>query len=153
MLLPQDPDASARAIRAELETRSGRRLAVVIIDTLGRPFREGVLGMAIGVAGIQPLVDVRGQTDLFGYVMEHTVINRADEIAASASMVMGQAAEGLPVVIVRGARYVRGEGVCRSILREPARMCSGRRAMRIRANVKPDSFSNRERGTVCLAKR
>ena len=121
MPLPRDPDASARTIRSKLEASSSKNLTVMIIDTLGRPFREGVIGMVIGVAGMNPLMDVRGQADMFGYVMEHTVINRADEIAASASMLMGQTAEGLPVVIVRGASYVRGEGSCRNTLREPAR--------------------------------
>jgi coenzyme F420-0:L-glutamate ligase/coenzyme F420-1:gamma-L-glutamate ligase len=119
MLLPQDPDASARAIQARLQSLSGQRLAAIIIDTLGRPFREGVVGMAIGVAGLDPLMDMRGQTDIFGYVMERTIINRADEIAASASMLMGQTSAHLPVVIVRGASYWPGAGSSRSILREP----------------------------------
>jgi coenzyme F420-0:L-glutamate ligase/coenzyme F420-1:gamma-L-glutamate ligase len=119
MLLPADPDASARAILARLESLSGKKLAVLVIDTLGRPFREGVIGMAIGVAGMDPLMDMRGQTDLFGYVMERTIINRADEIAASASMLMGQTTARLPVVIVRGASYWPGAGSSRSILREP----------------------------------
>ena len=119
MLLPQDPDASARAIQEGLQSLSGKRLAVLIIDTLGRPFREGVMGMAIGVAGLDPLIDMRGQTDIFGYVMERTIINRADEIAAAASMLMGQTTARLPVVIVRGATYWPGAGSSRGILREP----------------------------------
>jgi coenzyme F420-0:L-glutamate ligase/coenzyme F420-1:gamma-L-glutamate ligase len=119
MRLPADPDASARAVLARLESLSGKELAVLIIDTLGRPFREGVVGMAIGVAGMDPLMDMRGQTDLFGYVMERTIINRADEIAASASMLMGQTTARLPVVIVRGASYWPGAGSSRGILREP----------------------------------
>jgi coenzyme F420-0:L-glutamate ligase / coenzyme F420-1:gamma-L-glutamate ligase len=119
MLLPQDPDASARAIQEGLQSLSGKRLAVLIIDTLGRPFREGVMGMAIGVAGMDPLIDMRGQTDMFGYVMERTIINRADEIAAAASMLMGQTTARLPVVIVRGANYWPGAGSSRGILREP----------------------------------
>jgi coenzyme F420-0:L-glutamate ligase / coenzyme F420-1:gamma-L-glutamate ligase len=119
MLLPQDPDASARAIQERLQLLSGKRLAVLIIDTLGRPFREGVMGMAIGVAGMDPLIDMRGQTDIFGYVMERTIINRADEIAAAASMLMGQTTARLPVVIVRGATYWPGAGSSRNILREP----------------------------------
>lgn len=94
---------------------------MLVIDTLGRPFREGVLGMAIGVAGMEPLVDVRGEPDLFGYVMERTIINRADEIAAAASMLMGQTTARLPVVIVRRADYEAGAGSLRAILREPAR--------------------------------
>jgi len=97
---------------------SGRRLAVIIIDTLGRPFREGVLSMAIGVAGMDPLMDMRGQPDLFGYIMERTIINRADEIAASASMLMGQTDARLPVVIVRGASYYHGAGSSHAILRD-----------------------------------
>lgn len=121
MLLPRDPDASAQSIQERLGALSGKRLAVLIIDTLGRPFREGVLGMAIGVAGLEPLMDVRGQSDLFGYVMERTIINRADEIAAAASMLMGQTAAQLPVVIVRGASYPPGQGSARSILREPGK--------------------------------
>jgi coenzyme F420-0:L-glutamate ligase/coenzyme F420-1:gamma-L-glutamate ligase len=119
MLLPQDPDASARAIQEGLQSFSGKQLAVLIIDTLGRPFREGVMGMAIGVAGMDPLIDMRGQTDIFGYVMERTIINRADEIAAAASMLMGQTTARLPVVIVRGANYWPSAGSSRSILREP----------------------------------
>jgi len=119
MLLPADPDASARAIRGRLEVLSRQPLAVLVIDTLGRPFREGVVGMAIGVAGMEPLLDVRGQTDVFGYVMERTIINRADELAAAASMLMGQTSARLPVVVVRGADYVAGEGALRDILREP----------------------------------
>jgi len=118
VLLPADPDASARAIQSRLETLSGKKLAVLIIDTLGRPFREGVIGMAIGVAGMDPLMDVRGQADLFGYAMERTIINRADEIAASASVLMGQTTARLPVVIVRGASYWPGAGSSRSIVRE-----------------------------------
>ncbi len=119
VLLPADPDASARAIQSRLESLSGIKLAVLIIDTLGRPFREGVMGMAIGVAGMDPLIDMRGQTDIFGYVMERTIINRADEIAAAASMLMGQTTARLPVVIVRGATYWPGAGSSRGILREP----------------------------------
>jgi coenzyme F420-0:L-glutamate ligase/coenzyme F420-1:gamma-L-glutamate ligase len=119
MLLPQDPDASARALQERLQSLSGKGLAVLIIDTLGRPFREGVMGMAIGVAGMDPLLDMRGQTDVYGYVMERTVINRADEIAAAASMLMGQTTERLPVAIVRGASYWPGAGSSRTILREP----------------------------------
>ncbi len=119
MLLPQDPDASARSLLDRLQSLSGKTLAVLIIDTLGRPFREGVIGMAIGVAGMYPLIDMRGQTDLYGYEMRRTVINRADEIAAAASMLMGQTTARLPVVVVRGASYWPGAGSSRSILREP----------------------------------
>jgi len=121
LLLPRDPDASARAIHERLERLSGRTLAVLVIDTLGRPFRQGVIGAAIGVAGMEPLLDVRGHLDIFGYVMQHTIIARADEIAASASMLMGQTTARLPVVIVRGASYQPGAGSAQDLLREPAR--------------------------------
>jgi coenzyme F420-0:L-glutamate ligase/coenzyme F420-1:gamma-L-glutamate ligase len=116
-LLPLDPDASARRLRDGLSALSGKRLAVLIIDTHGRPFRDGVVGVTIGVAGMKPLRDARGETDLFGFPLQHTIIAPADEIAAGASMLMGQSGEGRPVVVVRGARYERGEGSVKELLR------------------------------------
>jgi len=105
LLWPLDPDASARALRAALEARFGVRLAVIVSDSLGRAWRMGTTGAAIGVAGIKPLRDRRGETDLFGRELKATVIGVADEIAAAASLVIGEAAEGTPVAIVRGATY------------------------------------------------
>jgi coenzyme F420-0:L-glutamate ligase/coenzyme F420-1:gamma-L-glutamate ligase len=105
LLWPRDPDASARALRAALEARFGVRLAVIVSDSLGRAWRMGTIGAAIGVAGIKPLRDRRGETDLFGRELRATVIGVADEIAAAASLVIGEAAEGTPVAIVRGATY------------------------------------------------
>jgi coenzyme F420-0:L-glutamate ligase / coenzyme F420-1:gamma-L-glutamate ligase len=119
-LLPLDPDASARRLRADIERVSGASLAVLIVDTHGRPFRNGVCGVAIGVAGMKPLRDARGELDLFGFALQHTVISPADEIAAGASMLMGQSGEGRPVVLVRGARYERGEGSIAELIRERA---------------------------------
>ena len=105
LLWPVDPDASAARLRAALQARFGVRLAVVIGDSLGRAWRMGTTGAAIGVSGMRPLRDRRGETDLFGRVLQATVIGVADEIAAAASLVIGEAAEGTPVAVVRGAVY------------------------------------------------
>ena len=105
LLWPADPDASAGRLRRDLEAAFGVRLAVVISDSLGRAWRMGTVGTAIGVSGLRPLRDCRGETDLFGRELQATVIGVADEIAAAASLVMGEAAEGTPVAIVRGAKY------------------------------------------------
>lgn len=116
-LLPLDPDASARRLREQLMALAGAEAAVLIIDTHGRPFRNGVCGVAIGVAGMKALRDARGEEDLFGFRLQHTIISPADEIAAGASMLMGQSGEGRPVVVVRGARYEPGEGSIKELLR------------------------------------
>lgn len=105
LLWPSDPDASAARLRAALEAAFGVRLAVVISDSLGRAWRMGTVGTAIGVSGLKPLRDRRGETDLFGRELQATVIGVADEIAAAASLAIGEAAEGTPVAIVRGAAY------------------------------------------------
>ena len=105
LLWPLDPDASARRLRAVLEAAFAVRLAVIVSDSLGRAWRMGTLGTAIGSAGLKPLRDRRGERDLFGRTLEATVIGVADEICAAASLVMGEAAEGTPVAIVRGAAY------------------------------------------------
>jgi coenzyme F420-0:L-glutamate ligase/NADPH-dependent F420 reductase len=105
LLWPEDPDVSARALRAALEARFGVRLAVIVSDSLGRAWRLGTTGHAIGVAGMTPLRDRRGETDLFGRELQATIIGVADEIAAAASLVMGEAAEGIPAALVRGATY------------------------------------------------
>lgn len=102
LLLPKAPDASAERLRAGLEKRLGVRLGIVINDSFGRPWRRGTVGVAIGAAGIAALLDRRGRPDLFGRELKATVIARADEIAAAASLLMGQADEGLPAVLVRG---------------------------------------------------
>ena len=105
LLWPLNPDASAAALRAKLEARHGVRLAVIISDSLGRAWRMGTLGTAIGAAGLAPLIDRRGETDLFGRVLQATLVARADELAAAASLVIGEAAEATPVAIIRGASY------------------------------------------------
>jgi coenzyme F420-0:L-glutamate ligase/NADPH-dependent F420 reductase len=105
LLWPENPDASAARMRIVLEREFGVRLAVIISDSLGRAWRMGTMGAAIGVSGLKPLRDRRGETDLFGRELKATIIGVADEIAAAASLVIGEAAEGTPVAIVRGAPY------------------------------------------------
>jgi len=117
LLLPENPDASARKVRAGLEKASGKRLGVMIIDSHGRAWRLGTVGVAIGLDGMPGLVDLRGQPDLFGYTLRITLIGAADELAAGASLVMDQAAEGTPVVHVRGFPYPLGNGSLQELLR------------------------------------
>lgn len=105
LLLPVDPDGSAEALRASLSNRFGVKLGVVISDSFGRPWRRGTVGVAIGCAGLPSLIDLRGQPDLFGRTLEVSIIGFADEIAAAASLLQGQAAEGQPVVVVRGLTW------------------------------------------------
>ncbi len=117
LLLPVDPDRSAAEIRKQLEAASGKRLGVMIIDSHGRAWRLGTLGVAIGLSGLPGVVDQRGWEDLFGYRLQITIVGAADELAAAASLVMGQAAEGTPAVHVRGFPYPLREGSLREILR------------------------------------
>lgn len=117
LLLPLDPDASASRIRRQLETACGVRLGVLIIDSHGRAWRLGTVGVAIGMSGVPGLVDLRGQKDLFDYTLRITQVAAADELAAAASLVMGQAAEGTPVVHVRGFPYALKEGRLKDLLR------------------------------------
>jgi coenzyme F420-0:L-glutamate ligase/coenzyme F420-1:gamma-L-glutamate ligase len=119
LLLPQDPDASAARLRDEFDARSGCEVGVIINDSFGRPWRLGVTGVAIGCAGVAALIDRRGDPDLFGRLLQVTVIAHADEIAAAASLVMGQAAEGCPVVVVRGLPDERHHLPARSMVRPP----------------------------------
>ncbi len=116
-LLPLDPDASARKIRDEIRRLTGKEVAVIISDTFGRPLREGAVGVAIGVAGIDPLYDMRGRKDLFGYVLETTLVAIADELASAAELVMGESNEGIPVVVIRGFKYPKGEYSIQKLLR------------------------------------
>lgn len=102
LMLPQDPDASASRLRDELCRRLGRSVGVVINDSFGRPWRIGTVGVAIGCAGLSAILDLRGTRDLFGRPLQTTVLAHADEIAAAASLLMGQAGEARPVVLIRG---------------------------------------------------
>ncbi len=117
--LPADPDVSARDLRAGLHSATGADVAVIISDTHGRPWREGTVNVALGVAGMLPIADLRGQPDMFGEPLRVTTVARADELAAAAGLIAGQAAEGLPVVLIRGAAYPRGEGRATDMQRMP----------------------------------
>lgn len=115
-LLPEDPDASASRIREGIRRLRGVDVAVIISDTFGRPWRLGHVDFAIGVAGMKPLRDYRGQKDMFGYELKVTTMAVADEIAAAAELVMGKSS-GIPVVIIRGYEYERGEGTAKELIR------------------------------------
>lgn len=117
LLLPEDPDASAAALRRRLEAASGTRLGVLIIDSHGRAWRMGTVGVTIGVSGLPALLDMRGWADLFDFRLQITQVGVADELAAAASLVMGQAAEGTPVVHVRGFPYPLREASLAELLR------------------------------------
>lgn len=105
LLLPDDPNASAVLLREKIETKMGIRIGISIIDSHGRAWRNGTVGVTIGISGIPGVVDKRGEKDLFGYELRVTEIGVADELAAAASLMMGQVAEGTPVVHVRGFPY------------------------------------------------
>jgi coenzyme F420-0:L-glutamate ligase/coenzyme F420-1:gamma-L-glutamate ligase len=117
LLLPVDPDASAARIREDLRAKTGFDVVVMIIDSIGRPWRMGTVGTAIGVSGIPALLDLRGRPDLHGRPLESTEIGLADELAAAASLAMGQANEGTPIVLARGVPYARRDGSARELLR------------------------------------
>jgi coenzyme F420-0:L-glutamate ligase/coenzyme F420-1:gamma-L-glutamate ligase len=119
LLLPIDPDGSAAILRKRLSQRFGVPVAVIISDSFGRAWRRGTCGVAIGAAGLPSLMDLRGSPDLFGRELQVSVTGHADEIAAAASLVMGQGAEGQPVVIVRGLTW-RGPDNTASELVRPA---------------------------------
>ena len=120
VLLPHDPDASAAAIRAALEERFGVAPAVIVSDSFGRPWRDGTTDVAIGVAGMKPLLDLRGTNDARGYRLTGTVIAVADELAGAAELAMGKA-EGIPAVLIRGYRVPEGEGSARELVIPPER--------------------------------
>src|SRR3984885_1743147 len=117
LLLPENPDRSAEALRRGLMAATGIDLAVVINDSFGRAWRQGTAGVAIGAAGLPALIDLRGRPDLFGRKLEVSVIGFADEIAAAASLVMGQANEASPVVLVRGLRLSAPQSKAPSLIR------------------------------------
>ncbi len=118
LLLPEDSDLSAAMIRAELEVLSGVRLGVVIIDSHGRAWRNGVLGTTIGASGLPALLDMRGEEDMYHYKLRVTTIATADELAAGGSLMMGQAGEGTPVVLARGFPYPLREGNAQELIRK-----------------------------------
>ena len=116
-LLPEDPDRSAREIRAGIAAAAGADVAVIVSDTFGRPWREGHVDFAIGIDGMDPFLDYRGTEDAHGQVLHVTTIALADELSAAAEVVMGKAL-GIPAAIVRGVRYRPGDGGSATLLRD-----------------------------------
>jgi coenzyme F420-0:L-glutamate ligase/coenzyme F420-1:gamma-L-glutamate ligase len=119
-LLPVDPDASAARLRRALTARTSSNLAVIISDSFGRTWREGITNVAVGVAGMEPLADYRGQKDPYGYPLEASVLAVADELAAAAELVMGKT-EGIPAATVRNYSYKSGPGAALDLLMGPDR--------------------------------
>lgn len=119
LLLPVDPDASARALREELVASYRIPIGVIISDSFGRPWRRGTVGIALGAAGLPAIIDWRGHPDLFGRPLEVTETGFADEIAAAASLVMGQADEAMPMVLVRGLTWSAPEADAAALVRPP----------------------------------
>jgi coenzyme F420-0:L-glutamate ligase / coenzyme F420-1:gamma-L-glutamate ligase len=115
-LLPEDPDRSAQGIRATIRRTSGAEVAVIISDTFGRAWREGHTNVAVGLAGMAPFADYVGQVDPFGYELRVSTLCVADELAGAAELVMNKL-DGVPVAIVRGYAYPKGEGTARQIIR------------------------------------
>ena len=119
-VLPPDPDASARAIRDRLREQMGVEVAVIISDTFGRPWREGLVNVAIGLAGMQANVDYTGQYDAQGYELKVTALSVADELAAAAELVMNKL-DNVPVAVIRGYDYPHGDGDLSQLIRDPER--------------------------------
>jgi coenzyme F420-0:L-glutamate ligase/coenzyme F420-1:gamma-L-glutamate ligase len=117
LLLPENPDHSALEIRRKIKVVTGNRIGVMIIDSHGRAWRLGTIGTAIGISGLPSVVDERGWQDLFGYRLKITIVAAADELAAAASLVMGEAAEGIPAVHVRGFPYPMRESSLKELIR------------------------------------
>jgi coenzyme F420-0:L-glutamate ligase/coenzyme F420-1:gamma-L-glutamate ligase len=116
VLLPKNPQRSASRLKKEIEERSGKEVSVLISDSFGRAFRDGVTGICIGVSGITALLDRRGEEDRFGKIARITKEAVADEICAAANLVMGEFKEGIPIVIVRGLKLKRSEGDIKEVL-------------------------------------
>jgi coenzyme F420-0:L-glutamate ligase / coenzyme F420-1:gamma-L-glutamate ligase len=117
LLLPKDPDGSARALQEHLADACGARIAVIIADSFGRPWRKGTVGIALGAAGLPALIDLRGRPDLFGRALLVTETGFADEIAAAAGLLMGQADEAVPMVLVRGLSWSAPEVSAAALVR------------------------------------
>ena len=120
-LLPENPDVSAQRIRQTIKEQLNVNVGIIISDTHGRPFREGAINVALGVAGLLPMKVYIGLTDLFGYELRSTKVAIADELASAAELVMGEAAEGNAVVVIRGYQYEPGEGFGQTLVRDPKR--------------------------------
>jgi len=116
VVLPKDPDLSARKIRERVLELAGADVGVIVSDTFGRAWRVGQVNVAIGVAGFSPIMDYRGSTDMFGYVLSVTQMAVADELASAAELVMGKR-DGIPVAIIRGVEYPKGAGSAKDLIR------------------------------------
>jgi coenzyme F420-0:L-glutamate ligase/coenzyme F420-1:gamma-L-glutamate ligase len=116
VLLPKDPDQSARDIRERIRHSTGAAVAVVVSDTFGRAWRIGQVNVAIGVAGLKPITDYRGTKDMFGYVLNVTQMAVADELASAAELVMRKN-DAIPVAIIRGVEYQRADGSAKELIR------------------------------------
>jgi coenzyme F420-0:L-glutamate ligase/coenzyme F420-1:gamma-L-glutamate ligase len=119
LLMPRDPDSSAHELHTKLHGQLGVALPVVMADSHGRPHRMGTVGVAVGVAGMPGVEDWRGREDMFGYKLQHTEIGLADMVASAATLLMGQAAEGVPAVLLRGVTFSQRAGSAAEILRSP----------------------------------
>lgn len=117
LLLPEDANLSAECLRKSIEEKTKKKIGILIIDSHGRAWRLGIIGMTIGLSGMPGIVDMRGVSDLFDYKLRVTFIAAADELAAAASLMMGQAAEGIPAVHVRGFPYPLREGSAKELIR------------------------------------
>lgn len=118
LLLPKDPDNSALKIKEEIFRQTKLKVGIIINDSSGRAWRKGIVGIAIGSSGVEVLLNLRGQKDLYGNALEITEVGRVDEIASAASLLMGQANEGLPVILVRGIPETSKVNNVKSILRD-----------------------------------
>lgn len=119
ILLPEDPDASAMRLRNDLKHLTGAEIAVIITDTFGRPWRDGLTEVCLGIAGMNPMLDLRGTTDLGGRELHHTVIAIADELACAAGLLMPKAG-ATPAVLIRGYQYKAAEGSAKALIRPAA---------------------------------
>jgi len=117
ILLPKDPDASAAALREAIRTATGAEVAVLITDTFGRPWREGLVDFALGLAGMEAQLDLRGERDLGGRELHHTVMAQADALAAAAGLLMRKGA-GLPAILIRGYAFAPAAGDAKTLIRK-----------------------------------
>jgi coenzyme F420-0:L-glutamate ligase/coenzyme F420-1:gamma-L-glutamate ligase len=116
IVLPKDPDASAARLRAALCQRTGADVAVLVTDTFGRPWREGLVDFALGLAGMEAQLDLRGQHDLTGRELQHTIMAQADALAAAAGLVMRKG-DGIPAALIRGYEFTAAEGNAKGLIR------------------------------------
>ncbi len=120
LLLPLDPDGTCARLRAEIEARYGKRVAIVINDSVGRAWRVGTVGIALGASGLESVLDLRGQSDLYGRPLAVSIVGLGDELAAAATILQGEGDEGLPVVLIRGLERASDQGSGATLVRDEA---------------------------------